>query len=159
MLFRSSQEDMVYGQNRNTCGLSADNQITVKQLLNAVLVSSAQDACLALARSAGGSADAFVDLMNQKAQDLGMTNTNFVNATGVSDENQYTTVYDIYLLLNELLKYPDLTNAMGLSEFILNYSQADGTAKQQWLSCQSLCHRPNHCSQRRNRIRRKIFLF
>ena len=43
-----SQEDMVYGQNRNTCGLSADNQITVKQLLNAVLVSSAQDACLAL---------------------------------------------------------------------------------------------------------------
>lgn len=133
-----SQEDMVYGQNRNTCGLSADNQTTVKQLLNAVLVSSAQDACLALARSAGGSADAFVDLMNQKAQDLGMTNTNFVNATGVSDENQYTTVYDIYLLLNELLKYPDLTNAMGLSEFILNYSQADGTAKQQWLSCDNL---------------------
>ena len=40
-----SQEDMVYGQNRNTCGLSADNQITVKQLLNAILVSSAQDAC------------------------------------------------------------------------------------------------------------------
>lgn len=130
-----AQEDMVYEQSQKPCGLSVDNQITVRQLLNAVLVSSAQDACLALARSAGGTAEDFVGLMNQKAQELGMTNTNFVNTTGVSDENQYTTVYDIYLLFNELLNYPDLTNAMGLSEFVLNYSKADGTVKQQWLNC------------------------
>ena len=133
-----ASEDMVYGNDFRSCGLSSDTQVTVNQLYNAVLVSSAQDACLALARSAGGSAEAFVELMNQKAQELGMTNTHFANVTGVSDENQYSTVYDLYLLMNRFLEYPDILNAMGLPEFILNYSKADGTENQQWLNCDNL---------------------
>lgn len=127
------QEDMVYGQNTAASDLSPGNTVTVQQLLNAVLVSSAPDACKALSRAAGGSEEAFVTMMNTRAGELGMTNTRYVNVTGVSDENQYTSVYDTYLLLNALLEYPELTNAMGLSSYTLNYYTADGTMKQQWL--------------------------
>lgn len=127
------QEDRVYGKGAKTCGLAEGDRIVVKQLLNAVLVSSAEDACQTLARLTSGSQDSFVTLMNEKAQELGMTNTHFVNTTGYSSEDQYTTVYDIYLLLNEFLKYPDLLNSMSLPDYTITYTNGKNEQKQKWL--------------------------
>lgn len=126
-------EDRVYGKEVRSCGLQEGYHVTVKQLLNAVLVSSAEDACQALARLTGGSQEAFVTLMNEKATELGMTNTHYANATGYTSDEQYTTVYDIYLLLNEFLKYPDLLNAMSLPDYTINYTTPKGELKQRWL--------------------------
>lgn len=127
------ESDVIWGGGSYACGLSTGDQITVRQLLNAVLISSSEDACLALARSIGGSQEGFVSLMNQKAQALGMTNTRYLNSTGDFAEGQTTTVYDTYLLLNAVLTYPDLVNSMGLSSTTLTYTGADGKSRQKWL--------------------------
>ena len=131
------QEDLPYGLSR-TCGLSAGNTISARQLLNAVAVSSAEDACMALARAVSGSEAAFVEQMNRKAAELGMSNTNYTDPIGRQDEGQYTSVYDTYLLLNALLKKTELTNALLTDSYTLNYTRFDQTQKQQWLSSDNL---------------------
>lgn len=126
-------EDVVGRRQGTSSGLAAGNVVTVQQLLNAVLVYSADDACYALARAAAGDREGFVKQMNQKARELGMTNTAFANVTGAEDENQYTTVYDLYLLFHQLLEYPDLIHAMGLTSYTMNSTKANGDLKQQLL--------------------------
>ncbi len=126
-------EDRVYGKGVRSCGLQEGYRVVVKQLLNAVLVSSAEDACQVLARLTSGSQKHFVTLMNEKAAELGMTNTHYANVTGYSSDEQYTTVYDIYLLLNEFLKYSDLLNAMSLPDYTMSYITGKGELKQHWL--------------------------
>ncbi len=123
-------EDKVYGKGSKNCGLQEGYHVTVRQLLNATLVASAEDACQALARLVSNSQEDFVVLMNEKAAQLGMTNTNYTNATGYSSEQQYTTIYDCYLLFNEFLKYPDLLNSMSLSDYTMNYITGKGDLKQ-----------------------------
>nr|WP_297933749.1 serine hydrolase [uncultured Blautia sp.] len=127
-------EDVVSSSWGVSSGLSSGNVITVGQLIHAVLVSSADDASYALARAASGDRESFVEQMNQKAHELGMTNTQFANITGAEDEDQYTTVYDSYLLANQLLKYPDLINTMGLSICTMNATKSNGDLKQQILN-------------------------
>lgn len=78
--------------------LDYDEQMSVRDLLNALMVASANDAAAALAKHVSGSVDDFVDLMNQKAQELGATNTNFTNPSGLHDDNHYTTAYDLSLI-------------------------------------------------------------
>lgn len=123
-------EDKVYGKNSRSCGLQEGYRVTIKQLLTAVLVSSAEDACQTLARLTSGSQEDFIVLMNKKAAELGMTNTNYTNVTGDSSDQQYTSVYDIYLLLNEFLKHPDLLNSMSLTDYTMNYITGKGDLKQ-----------------------------
>lgn len=81
---------------------------TVDDLLKAICLRSANDASVALAEHISGSIDVFVQRMNEKAKQLGMTNTNFKNATGLPDEEHYSTAYDISLMSRELLKYPKI---------------------------------------------------
>lgn len=131
-------EDSVFGSGVTSCGLREGDVLSVRQLLNAVLVYSADDACKALARASLGSERAFIEAMNAKAQELGMTNTNYVNTTGYTDKDQYTTVYDTYLLFHALLEYPDLTNSMGLSSYTMNYTRASQEKAQQWLDSNNL---------------------
>lgn len=132
------QEDFAYGKGSRTCGLAVGNVVPARQLLNAILVYSAQDASLVLSRACSGSRESFVEAMNNKAVELGMTNTHFTNVTGAEDEEQYTTVYDVYLLLDAFLDEPELTNAMGLTDYTMDYSKANGDSKQQWLDNDNL---------------------
>lgn len=131
------QEDLLNDLDR-TCGLSAGDVIPARQLLNAAAVYSAEDACFALARAAGGSTEAFVESMNTKAQELGMINTNYTNPAGLQEDEQYTTVYDTYLLLNAILGHPDLTNILGQLNYTLDYNSSGGDSKQQWLDGDNL---------------------
>ena len=78
---------------------------TVDNLLKGIAVASANDACVAMAEYIGGSVEEFVDMMNKKAKDLKMNDTNFVNTNGLPVENHYTSAYDIGIMSRELLKH------------------------------------------------------
>jgi len=83
---------------------------TVDELLKAVAIHSANDATVALAEAVAGSEDAFVAMMNQKARELGMNDTNFLDCTGLTDEGHYSSAYDVALMSRELLlKHPEIT--------------------------------------------------
>jgi len=78
---------------------------TVDELLKAVAVSSANDAAVALAEFVGGSESVFCDMMNRKAQQLGMENTHFVNACGLDAEGHLSTAHDVAVMSRELMKH------------------------------------------------------
>ena len=77
--------------------LEPGENLTLEQMLNALLIQSANDAALSIAKHISGSIDGFVGLMNEKAKELGATNTNFVNPNGLHDDNHYSTVHDLAL--------------------------------------------------------------
>ena len=85
--------------------LEVGERMTVDDLLKATAVNSANDATVALAEAVAGSEDAFVELMNKRAKELGMNDTTFKNATGLDADGHVTTAYDIALMSKELLKH------------------------------------------------------
>ena len=93
--------------------LKVGEQMTVTDMLKSIAVSSANDCACAMAEHIAGSEAAFVDMMNRRAKELGMNDTNFVNCTGLDDgeaaANHKTSAYDIALMSRELLKnHPDI---------------------------------------------------
>ena len=83
------------GEGGSTQDLKPGEVLTVRDLLNCALIPSANEACNALASLVAGSIPAFVDLMNQRAAELGMTGTHFVNPHGYHDDDHYTTARDV----------------------------------------------------------------
>lgn len=79
--------------------------MTARDLMKGISMASANDATVALAERIAGSEKAFVEMMNKKAQELGLKNTNFVNPTGLDENNHYSTAYDLALIAMELLKH------------------------------------------------------
>lgn len=79
--------------------LDANSTHTIKNLLKAVVIASANDAAVALSEAASGSEEAFVKRMNDKAEKLGLSNTNFVNATGLPALNAYSSAKDVSYML------------------------------------------------------------
>ncbi len=90
--------------------LEPGETMTVDELLKACFIASANDATVALAEAVAGSEEAFVSLMNARAQELGMTNTAFKNTTGLDCDGHYTTAYDIALMSAELIKHEMVKN-------------------------------------------------
>ncbi len=88
--------------------LRVGEDMTVDDLLKAVAIASANDAAAALGEYVAGSNDAFVKRMNERAAELGMNNTHFVNATGLDDPGHLTTARDIAIMSRELIKYPKI---------------------------------------------------
>lgn len=88
----------------SSAGLKIGEQITVENLLYCLLLPSGNEAANALARTAGGSVDEFVQMMNDRAKELGCTNTHFVNPNGLHNDNHYTSAYDLYLIAREAMK-------------------------------------------------------
>lgn len=95
-----------------------NDKITVENLLKGIIVASGNDACIALAEGIAGSEESFALMMNEKAKDIGMKNTNFSNSSGIFSENNYSTVSDIALMSAYLIKnYPDLYKYYALKDF------------------------------------------
>lgn len=92
--------------------LKEGEQMTVDDLLKATAIASANDACTALGEFLAGDNTSFVNMMNERAKQLGMKNTNFENCTGLDDttENHLTTAYDIALMSRELIKHERVLN-------------------------------------------------
>lgn len=88
-------------------------QLSVKQLLQLLLVHSANDSANVLAEHVGGSIDSFVSMMNTKAHELGLSNTHFTNAFGKQDSNHYTTAHDLATIMQYCLKNDDFRQLAG----------------------------------------------
>lgn len=97
----------LYEENASMAGFQPNQEVYLRDLLYGLMLPSGAEAAAALANNSAGSQEAFVDAMNQKAQDLGMTGTHFTNATGLHDPNHYTTARDMALLLRTALQNPD----------------------------------------------------
>ncbi len=86
--------------------IDANAEYEVKNLLKAVIVASANDASVCLAETIAGSEENFVQLMNKKAGELGLENTNYQNCTGLPAPSQYSCAKDVATIMKELVKYP-----------------------------------------------------
>ena len=85
--------------------LEANSSIKVKELLKGIAIASANDAAVALAETVGGSLDNFVNMMNEKAKDLGLNNTTFKNPHGLDTEGHLSTAHDMAIMARELIKH------------------------------------------------------
>jgi D-alanyl-D-alanine carboxypeptidase (penicillin-binding protein 5/6) len=85
-----------------------NDEVSVENLLQGIIVASGNDACVALAEGIAGSEEAFAEMMNEKALEIGMSSTNFSNSSGINDPDNYSTVRDIALMSKYLIsKYPE----------------------------------------------------
>ena len=82
----------------SSAGIKVGETMSVRNLLYCMLVISANEACDILGENIAGSVDAFVDMMNEKAAELGCENTHFVNPNGLHDPQHYTSAWDMYLI-------------------------------------------------------------
>ena len=105
--------------NAAVIGLKSGQIVTYNDLLYGMFIASGADATRAIAISISGSESSFVELMNKKAKELGMNNTNFVNTTGLDEDNQYSTVSDVAILLKEALKNEKFREIFTTSEYAL----------------------------------------
>lgn len=89
--------------------LEPGEEMTVQDMLKGIAMASGNDASVAMAEKIAGSEEAFVQMMNERAQQLGMKNTHFVNCNGLPADNHYTTAQDIAIMSRELLKHEEIT--------------------------------------------------
>ncbi len=99
--------------------LEPGEEFTFEEMLIAIATGSANDASVAVAEHIGGSNEVFVQMMNDKAKELGLKNTHFVNATGLPAENHYTSANDMSVILREALKYPLFRKISSIYEYDL----------------------------------------
>ncbi|AQS58542.1 D-alanyl-D-alanine carboxypeptidase family protein [Desulforamulus ferrireducens] len=99
--------------------LEPGEEMTAKEMLISIATGSANDCSVAMAEAIAGSEEAFVDMMNQKAKDMGLKNTHFVNPTGLPAENHYTSAYDMAQVLRECLRYPTFREVSSIYEYDL----------------------------------------
>lgn len=113
-----------------TCGFEEGDTISLDALLKSMLVYSGNDAAVALAEHVGGSVESFAKMMNKEAKKIGAVHSNFVNPSGLHDDNQYTTAYDLYLIFNELLKYDVLKKIIHMDSYTAQYIDKNGNPKE-----------------------------
>lgn len=92
-------------------------EFTLAQLMDAMLIVSANDAANTIAEHISGSIDAFVEKMNARAKELGATNTHFMNPSGMHHDDHYTTIRDLALIAREVQKYPEIMSIVGKSYY------------------------------------------
>ena len=109
--------------------LQEGEEYKVEALLKCIAVSSANDAVVAMSEKISGSVESFVNLMNEKAKELGLANTNFANPHGLDAENHYSSARDMSKLARELLKHKDILKFTSIYEDYL--TKPDGS--QVWL--------------------------
>ncbi len=111
-------------------GLKAGDTMTLSQALYILLVYSANDVGMLIAEGVGGSVEGFVDLMNEEAKALGATNTHFMNPHGLTEDNHYTTAYDLYLIFNEAIKYETFREIIHTHDYSTVYYDKNGNSKE-----------------------------
>lgn len=112
------------------CGLEPGDTLTLNQALHALLIYSANDAANAIAIHIAGSVEEFAVMMNEEAVRLGATNSNFVNPHGLSDDNHFTTAYDLYLIFNEAIQYEMFREIIHMSSYETIFQNSLGEDKE-----------------------------
>lgn len=106
--------------------LSKGDTVTVDDVFHGLLVKSANDCAVILAEYIAGSEEKFVDMMNERAKELGATHTHFANPHGLHEDNHYTTAYDLYLIFKEVVKYDTFIDTVSQKDYTMTYTTADG---------------------------------
>lgn len=112
--------------------LAVGDRLSVRQALYATLLESGNDAANSLAEYVSGSLDQFVDLMNLRAEALGLSGTQFKNAHGYSDPEHYTTAQDMARITSAFGNYPELVKIAGTYEYEAKFEDKDGKMKRRW---------------------------
>ncbi len=90
--------------------LETGSNVSVKEILKGITIASANDAVVAMAEYIGGTEDEFVKMMNKKAKELGLKNTEFKNCHGLDEDNHYSSAKDMAIIAKELIKHEDILN-------------------------------------------------
>lgn len=122
-----TEEDLKLESGSQVAGLKVGDRVSMDELFHGLLVYSGNDCAMAIARHVGGSVEKYVEMMNQEALAIGATGTHYVNPHGLHNKNHYTTVYDIYLALNEALKYEYFVDVMQLPNYTMTLSRNNKT--------------------------------
>ena len=101
----------------STADIVEGETLTVEQLLYCMLVISANETCNILGETLCGSVDAFVERMNQRAQELGCQNTHFANTTGLTQSGHYSSAYDLYLITREAMQYDEFMTMVNTKSY------------------------------------------
>ena len=102
------------------------DEVTVENLLRGIIVASGNDACIALAEGIAGTEEEFAILMTMKAKEIGMENTNFTNSSGINDPDNYSTVRDILIMSNYLIReHPEYYKLFSETEFTWDRTGGD----------------------------------
>lgn len=127
-------KDAVYSvpSDGSNMGIDAGEKITMEQALYGVLVGSANEAANAIGEHIAGSKEAFTDIMNQRAAELGCTNSHFVNTNGLFDENHYTSAYDLALIGCEFFSHDILCRMSSTSHY--NIPPTDSQPDDIWIN-------------------------
>ena len=130
----SWDEQVTVSENASSMGgsqifLETGEKMSVQDLLKGISIASGNDATVAMAERIAGSEDAFVKMMNKRAKELGLTSTNFKNATGLDDENHYSSAHDMAMIAKELVKHDKILEFTGTYEDYLRQN----TDKSFWL--------------------------
>lgn len=107
------------GQGSSHIGMREDEQITMEQALNGIMLASANEVCMAVAEHIDGSVEKFVDRMNKKAKELGAEGTHFNNPHGFHDDEHYTTAYDMSLFMQEAIKNEEFVKLISTKSYII----------------------------------------
>ena len=127
--------------------LSVGEKISIKDLMKGISMASANDATVQMAEVLAGSEDAFVKLMNEKVQDLGLKHTVFKNCTGLDEEGHYSSAYDMAMIARELVvNYPEILEFSSVYEDYLR----ENTENKFWLVNTNkvvfiFCNKINYC--------------
>ncbi|PDH19462.1 MAG: D-alanyl-D-alanine carboxypeptidase [Pelagibacterales bacterium MED-G40] len=106
--------------------IMVNDEVSVEDLLKGIIIASGNDACVAIAEGIAGTEENFADMMNEKAGEIGMLNSNFTNSSGINDPDNYSTVRDIAIMSKHLIKnYPDLYKMYAEKEFTWDKTGGD----------------------------------
>ncbi len=114
-----SSIDSLAGTDSSVAGLLPGEIVTMYDLLNCLLVKSANEAAIAIAEYVGGTVPKFIEMMNKRAKELGCTNTNYMNVHGLDEEGHFTTAYDLYLICKQAMKNPTFEKIVGQTSYTM----------------------------------------
>ncbi len=109
------------------CHFQTGDVLSVEDLMYATLIYSGNDGAAALAAYAGGTVEDFVDRMNERAQELGADDTHFANPHGLDAEGHYSSLYDMYLIFRQCMKYKQFLDIIHTDSHTCHYAHGDGT--------------------------------
>ena len=123
----SLTEDVVFtetgtrdiSQDSGNIGMQVGEVLSMESCLYALVIRSANEVAAQIAEHVGGTEQNFIDMMNQRAAEIGCTNTHFVNASGLPDENHYSTAHDMALIMREGLKNKKFRKIIGATDYVI----------------------------------------
>ncbi len=130
MILTATSKVKIEESGAQVCGIKEGDQMTLNQALHLLLINSANDAGVMIAEGIAGSVDGFAEMMNEEAAALGATNSHFVNPHGLPDDAHYTTVYDMYLIMNAAVNYSLFNEIIQMDSYTTVYHDKNGAEKE-----------------------------